>query len=314
MPTAIQNLQLIDPVLTTVAQGVMNAELIGEMLMPRVGVPAQYFKYLEFSRADFVLSDDEWALRAKIKRFDFEHALKEGSTVDHALETGRDIREFERGNPALMLGMSSTKVLRNKQLLIREKTIADLARDLNSYDASNRTTLSGTDQWDDYDDSDPIGDVDAAVDQIRQSIGRRPNTMELPYKTFQILRRHPNIIDQVKFTTIKFAENSRVTADQLADLFEIEKVVVGESIYSLDGVLTDVWGDDVILAFVPRTAGEAANWEVPAFGYTFQLNNWPRVATYETNNPKMRNYQTMDSYKPQVTGSDAGYLIKDTLS
>ena len=95
----------------------------------------------------------------------------------------------------------------------------------------------------------------------------------------------------------------------LARLWNLQSVVVGQSI-TVDqaDVGTDVWGTDVILAYV--ALGSIDNAE-PSFGYTYAMEGHPLVEqAYWDNSAKSWVYPVTFERAPVVAGGGAGYLIQ----
>ena len=80
-----------------------------------------------------------------------------------------------------------------------------------------------------------------------------------------------------------------------------------------DSATGDVWGDNLILAYVAKpSADRAADYEEPSFGYTLRKKGMPETDKYDAEGGKVRFVRHTDVYKPVVVGADAGYLVSDT--
>ena len=156
------------------------------------------------------------------------------------------------------------------------------------------------------DTSDPEGVVSDAKAAVRAKIVKEPNTMVIGYSTWRVLKRHP------KLKAILSDTRSRLV--QLADLreiFEIENIVIGRAVKASDaGVTTDIWGDNMVLAYVPKASGDRSPYE-PSFGYTLRKKGNPVVDT-RTEDGKIELIRNTDIFRPFLLGADAGYLISDT--
>ncbi len=162
-------------------------------------------------------------------------------------------------------------------------------------------------QWTDG-GSDPQANIQLGREVIRATIGRYPNTLLLGPAAYNAARMHPKVIERFKYTT-----DAPVTADMLATLLEVNRVVVGTSIYmDEDDTPHDVWGADAILTYVP---GQGASLRTPAYGYTYVLTGNPFVepANFDTN-VKSWLYPVTYERKPVIVGPGAGYLIRNAAS
>lgn len=82
---------------------------------------------------------------------------------------------------------------------------------------------------------DPVNFFDERRKDIKQSGRRTPNRLALGYDAYLGLKNHPDILERVKYTGTT-ANPAKVTPSVLAQLFEIEKVVVMESTYNAGGI------------------------------------------------------------------------------
>jgi len=90
---------------------------------------------------------------------------------------------------------------------------------------TGETTLSGTDQWDDYANSDPIDDMRTVVIDMARGTGKRPNKLVLGPEVWNKLQDHPAFLERVKYT-----ERAVIGTEILASMLNIGEVLVPESI------------------------------------------------------------------------------------
>ncbi len=104
----------------------------------------------------------------------------------------------------------------------------------------------------------------------------------------------------------------KVNTEILSQLFEIKNVYVGMSITSSDGInFSDVWEDNIILAYVDSSSKDERTEYNPSFGYTFQRKDMPELDTYFENGGKIKVIRCTDNYGILISAPDAGYLIKN---
>lgn len=131
------------------------------------------------------------------------------------------------------------------------------------------TSITPSNLWSNYTTSDPAADIDIGVRTILASTGMKPNVLVLGYDVFNALKRHPVIVDQFKYTN---AQN--ITADILARYFEVEKIIVCQSIYA-----TNVEGETAAYSFIQGKhallayAAPSPSIESASAGYTFMWSN-----------------------------------------
>jgi len=125
------------------------------------------------------------------------------------------------------------------------------------------------------------------------------------------LQDHPKITDRIKYSQLGV-----VTVELLKTIFGIENIYVGDAVYETDnGVVTDIWSDDIVLAYVPpkKQNMERSMYE-PSYGYTLIKKGMPEIDTFDGEGGKIKNIRSTDNYTIKIVGSDAGYLIKDTCA
>ena len=302
----------IDPILTTVAQGYQNGDMVGSALFPPVPVTQRGGKILSFGREDFRLYSTARAPGSNTKRVQFGHAGAAYALEQHSLEgvVPFEIMQDAAVVPGIDLGSSAVRKVQNIISLRTEKAQADLATTAGSYAAANKTTLAGTAQWSDYTGtSDPAKDIETAKEAIRAKTGKRGNTVVMGAAVFAKLKQHPKIIDRIKYTG-----RDVVTAELLAALFDVKSVRVGDAVYeNAAGALADVWGKFVVVAYTDTAP--AADAGVPSYGYTYRLNGTPAVEMpYQDRNAKSWVYPVTDELSPVIAAVDAGYLISAAVA
>jgi len=306
MPDRLSQERIVDPVLTNLAIGYTNAEFVAEVLFPTVSVDKEGGKIPKFGKEHFKIYRTLRAIRAKSNRIYSEAPNTIPYACDeHDLEEPIDYRE--KAESMFPIEAAATFRVTEGVQLGREKAAADLAQDAANYDASHVETLTGTDQWTDYENSNPITVVDDAKETIRQTIGRRPNVMVIGASTFKALKEHLKLLEK-----IKYSQKGVLTVDLLKVIFDIPTVAVGEAIYmDDDGTVYDIWGDVCILAYVPqRKPNERTPYE-PAYGYTLRRKGYPFVDRYDQQK-KLTIIRYTDNYAIKIVGADAAFLIKDT--
>jgi hypothetical protein len=302
----LSGLRIVDPVLTNLALGYTNAEFIGDVLFPWVPMDKEAGHVPKFGKDAFKLYNTERALRAKSNRVNPEDMDSIDIVLqEHDLEYPIDYRE--EAEAIFPLQAHGTIVATEGIRLRHEKICADIAQNPANYAASNQIALSGTSCFDNA-VSDPIGVVEDGKEAIRQAIGRRPNTMTMGASTYKVLKNHPALLER-----IKYSQKGVLTVELLQSIFDIPRIVIGEAIMASDaGVFSDIWGDNIVLAFVKQTQQNvAASYFDPSYGYSFRRKGQPLVDTYTEGN-KLRLVRSTDIFKPVMVGADAGYFIGNT--
>lgn len=305
--------RVIDPVLTEVARGYTNGMMVGGALFPSVPVGQRGGKIIQFSKEAFRSYATGRAPGSNTKRVQFQYSDASYALAQHALEGTVPFELMEEANavPGIDLGQGAVQMVQDIIALRLEQAQATLATTAASYAATNKVTLSGTSQWSDHTNgvSDPIGDIETAKEAVRGQIGRYPNTVVMGAAVMAQLRQHPVVVDRIKYTGRDVA-----TAELLASLFGVQRVLSGDAVQATDAdVMSDVWGKFVVVAYT-ETAG-IAQMGRPSFGYTYRLRGYPLVEQpYQDRNAKSWIYPVTDEVAPVIAGAEAGYLISAAVA
>lgn len=241
-----------------------ESHYIADKVFPTVPVQHQTDRYFSFSKDDFFR--DEAQLRA-----DGAESAGGGFTLTTKTYSAgvwawhKDIGEQTRRNadPAVDIDVVTTKLVMQRLLIRRERffsttymTTGVWGTDITGVSSSPSATQ--TIQWNDDGNSDPITDVQVGMTTILQNTGLEANLLVLTYPVYAALRKHPLIVDRIKYTTPTF--NGTVTPALLAQLFDIEEVVVSRAVYnsSAEGVAGSysfVMGKSALLVHRTRSPG-----------------------------------------------------------
>lgn len=311
-----QQARVINPVLTNVAQGLRQPDFVGYSLFPMVPVGLRAGAILSFAREDFM----QYANLARgpgeaTRRVSVGYSNGTFALVDYSIEGMLPIevqQEAQSNANGFSVDAAALAIAKaNRILALRlELAQATLATTLGNYPANNRVTLSGTSQWSDYTNSNPVQAIETGKEQIRASVGVRPNTLVLGPVVYARLRAHPIIVDRIKYTGRDVA-----TPELLAMLFGVDRVLVGDAIWSNDAgtTMTDVWGKHAVLAYT--AIGDVAQIGAPTFGYTYNLDGYPLVEDpYWEANMKSWIFPVTRSEAPVIAGASAGYFIQNAVA
>lgn len=303
--------RVIDPILTTFAQGYVRPGNVGQLLFPRANVAAYGGQILTFGKEAFRAYNTKRSPGAATKRVQFGYAGQTYAIAPSALEAlvPFELQTDAAAVPGIDLASDSVSLVMDIHEIALESECAALATTAANYDSSHKVTLLTTDCWTDPTNSDPTGDVFAGAEAIRASIGMRPNTCILSPAAFAALQTHTKILDRLKYT-----QAGSITTDLLARLWNVAQVAVADAV-SASGqsdTLSDIWGQDVVLAYVAPPSGSNSRSNArPSYGYTYTLNGMPLVRQpYQDNNALSWVYGVSADRTPVLSGVTAGYLIK----
>lgn len=306
----IDELRMIDPVLTTVAQGYSNSNMVAEALFPTIQVSKLKGKIPVFGKEAFLIRDTFRALKAQSNRIppsDLDFITFE--TKERDIEISIDYIEEEESPDFSRYEQRITKELVDILQLGREKEAADLVQNPDNFDDDLQYEVTENQAFDDYTkNADPILIIRNSAAKLRSVIAKYPNTMVIGDKCYQALINHPKLLDRVKYAGI-----SKVSKNILAELTDVPNVFVGSAVFSEDGVnFSDVWRDNIILAYVDRSDKALRSEFNPSFAYTLQREGKPEIDTYYENGGKIKVIRNTDNYALQITAKEAGFLIYNT--
>jgi hypothetical protein len=304
--------RVVDPILTSIAQGYQNGQMVGCCLFPVVPVDQRGGKIIQFNREDFRLYATGRAPGSNTRRVQYGYLGAPYALEQHSLEGLVPFEIMQDANAVPHIDMGRVAVIKTQNIiqLRNEKAAADIAINAANYAASNKVTLAGTSQWSDYSGaSDPSKDIEAAKETVRSKIGKRANTVILSPAAFAAVKVHPKILDRIKYTSREYA-----TPELLASLWDVKMVMVGDAIYEdATGNLTDVWGKHVVVAYTEL--GTIADGGLPSYGYTYRLRGYPAVEVpYQDRNAKSWIYPVTDELSPVLAAPLAGFLIQNASS
>lgn len=303
----LQALRVQDPVLTNLAQGYHNLELVGEVLMPTVEIDKEAGKIPKFGRLAFRLPSTVRNLRGTSNRLDPEDITAiDVALEEHDVEYAIDYRE--ENEAIFSLRQFALNTTQDVIALGREKEVATLALDESKYDSGNKVTLSGTSKITSK-QADIFAMFDMGIRAVKRAIGRKPNVCVIAGDVWAALKEHPAVIEKLKYSQVAI-----VTPEVFTKLIGIDTVKIGEAVYEESSQLKDIWSDAIVLAYVaPRSAERKGTVYEPSYGYTVRRQGGLFVDTYKENGGKLEVIRTTDIHKPHLLGSAAGYLIKGCL-
>lgn len=296
--------RVVDPVLTTVAQGYRNADLVGFSLFPQVPVDLRGGKVIVFGKEAFKTYRTARSPGSAVKRIQIAYGSDSYALESHSLaavvpwEIGHEAQSY----PGIDLTSVSVQAVMQSMLLELELQQAKLATTAGNYATDNKLTLSGTSQWSSS-SADPIAAIDSAREAIRSATGVYPNTLLFGPTAWKAFKNNAAVTDRIKYT-----QRALVTEAIAANLVEIPNVVVGKGVAAADdGTMSDIWGNYAILAY---TAIGAMNAAQPSYGYTYRLRGNPSVdQPHYDPDTKSWIYPVTDERIPVQTGFDAGFLF-----
>ena len=265
----------VQPKLTQIAMAVKPQGLIADRVCPRISVPGEKFIYTKMSTDEaFTIQDTRVGRTGRPNQVEFGGTDVTDSTEDYGLDDpvpNKDIKNAEGTNyDPLAAASERTAIL---VALAREQRVANLYFTLGNYLAAQRATLSGTSQWSDYSNSDPVSAILTAFD----SMLIRPNIGIVGRAVWTKLRMHPKVVAAVLNNNNGLGGATAAGVIQrkaVADLLELDDIIVGESFANSAkkgqaASYARLWGKHAaFLRIDPNVRDPRA--ALPTFGFTAQ--------------------------------------------
>lgn len=241
-------------------------------VFPVVSVPKRSDTYFIYDRGDF-FRDEAQERAPGTESAAAGYRISQDSYVAkrYALHTQVDDERLANEDDPLSAEIDDTNFISQKLLLKRETVFAD-----GFFTTGVWTDLTGVAaapaanqfiQWNEA-ASDPIKDITDASVAMAGATGFRPNLLILNPEVFNVLRQHPDVLDNIKFTGNSSVTN--ITEAVLAQAFNIDRVRVAWSVQNsaVEGATeaTDfIYSKAALLLYRPAAAGL----RTPSAGYTF---------------------------------------------
>lgn len=310
---------VIQPVLTAIAIAWRNKNFIADLVLPRSEVARKEFKYTNYNKEEgFTIPDTKVGRKSRPNEVEFGASETTDQVEDYGLEDPVPQADIDNAQGTRIDPLArATSGLTNLIALDREKRTADLVFNAASYPTGNKTTLSGTSQWSDFANSDPIDDITSAMDSMLAT----PNRMVIGQATFTKLRQHPKI---AKATLGNSGDVAIVARQAIAELFELEEVIVGQAWVNSakkgqSASYTRLWGKHCALLHHDPEATMSVNG-----GVTFGLTAHQRVGNanrlvWTRPDPDIGLYggtrvRAGESLKELIIAASAGYFIEDAVA
>lgn len=302
----------VSPVLTAISLAYRNPDvaLIADDVLPLTPV-SQEFKWLKYDlTAGYTVPDLKVGRKSYPTEVEFTSTEQTDKVVDYGLSDFIPNEDIEADNQGVDPRGTAVAYLTNLVRLGREIRVANLVFSTGSYVAGNQTTLSGTSQWSDTANSDPVAAIGDALDVPIY----RPNIAVFGQAAWTKTRRHPKLVQAIKGTS---QGAGMVSRQEFADFFELSDVYVGAGFVNnakrgQTMSSARVWGKHCAFIYRDRAAGPQAG---ATFGFTAQWGNRTAGSLVDqrrgaTGGEEVR---VIERCKELVVASDLGYFFQNCV-
>lgn len=325
MPQPVYNDVHVDTALTSISSAYIQdaTNFVADQVFPPVPVVHKSDVYYVFSKADFLRDDVQ-------QRADATESAGGGfglTTQNYSCKVWgyhKDVGDQVRANqdPAVDIDATTTKFITQKQLIRRDAIFCSTYMKTGVWGTditgvASSPTDGQTVYWSDDTNGDPFTDIANGQTTILQNTGQEANVLCLGYPVYQALRKHPLVVDRIKYTMQ--ADSKNITPELLAAAFDVEQVVVSKAVYNTAAEGTTFAGSFIMgkHALLAHKAPEPGLM-IPSAGYIFPwqgltgLNSTGIVIWQDRIPGKGRNTIRTDSdmaFDMQVVGADLGYFF-----
>lgn len=300
---------VVSPVLSTLMQGYRIGGTVGHYLFPIVSVDSIVGMIPKFGAEEYRKYRTKRGMRSKSNRMEWGADLIPYELAEHTMEIPVDDREESLGK-TLGNNIQPRRIAAKKAqgIVLNDLEIeqAEMAQNPDNYESDHVKSLSSGEKFSN-ESSDPFAVLETAKEKIRKRIGIAPNTLVLGTSSGSALKRHPKIIDRLKYSQVGV-----VTDSDLAKVFDLQKVVIGESMMATkEGSFAPLWDMVAVMAYVPEKGDQDV--ENPSFGYTLSMKNYPYVDEYRDESCKSNIIRSNGLYEIKMTSPVSGFLFTDTI-
>ena len=302
----------VNPVMVAIAIAYHNVALIADEVLPRLPpMGKEEFKYFTYDMAEgFTVPDTNVGRRSRVNEISFSGTEITTSTQDYGLEDPIPQSDIDNAEASFSPLNHSTEQLTNLILLDREIRVSAMVSDTANYDAANVETLAAGNQF-----SDPATDVLGIMEDAFNGPVMRPNVATFGQAAWSAFRRHPQVCKAVHANS---GDAGMVSRQQVADLLEVEKVLVGQARVNTArkgqaANLTRAWGDMVSLIYQDTMA---TNRNGTTYGFTAQFKTRLAGSEYDRD-IGLRGGQRVrvgESVKEVISAKSLGYLLLNCVA
>ena len=309
-----------NPELSAISIGYKNPDvvLIADKVLPRIPKGALTFNYTKYSVADaYTVPSTKVGRKSDPTMVDFGGVLIPATCEDFGLDDLVPNAEIEawEASAGKTTGIvsplaKSTSLLTSLIQLDREIRVANMVFNAANYSAGQQATLSGTSQWSDFTNSNPVD----AIFQGLDSMLVRGNVLTFGQATWTKLRQHPKLVQAIGGNN---ASSGAVSRQAVADFFEVKEVIVGAGFVNTakkgqTPTMARVWGKHAAALFVSEQLADA---DQPTFGFTAGFGD--KVAGTFASSKGLRGSTQIrvgESVKEIIAAQECGYFFQNAVA
>lgn len=305
---------MVDKLLTNVSNAYIPSGYISEEALPTLSVKQKTGKIGKYGTSHLRIVGSKMSGRGKAPRFEpiIRNVDDTYSIETHGLEGLVTEDDYDNVEEPFDAEKDETAGLTSAIWLEKEYAFKTAVTDTSVI--TQNVTLSGTDKWSDYTNSDPLDDVKTAQNTVLDGCGFNPNRAIISLKLYNTLKYHPKIL-----SALGFAQNRAglLSKEDIMKALDVEFLHIGSVSYETAKLgqtssMQQMWNSDAVFYYAPKTAGKYQK----SLGYYMQLSGRGarRVYKYPIDNPpNSKGIIVQDSYSFELTDPKCAYLIKSAI-
>ena len=323
-----------DSYLTEISIGYGNPMFVADMVFPNVPVLKQSDYYYKFLKGAWFRNEAE--IRGpgtKAARGGYPVTSTLYKCQERAFAHPVPIELLNNADPVVRPFETGTRFATQKVMLAKEVAVASICTTAANWTTSDDVAAAWVATADGSGNTF-ISDIDSGKETIRQLIGMYPNTLVMDAKTFKNVKSEYTVLERIKYTGTS-GKPASVTTQTLAELFELDRVLIGGAIKSdaeevvagTDFNAVDLWETNSTkgAAWLGYVSPEPAI-DMPSAGYTFSWNGsespedselvsdvYRSVRYWWDKDTKSYIIEASENFDCEACCADAGLLFYDTI-
>lgn len=303
-----------DVLLSNVSSQFRPVGLISDMVLPKIQSKQSTGKLGQYGNGHLRIEQNLIGGEGKYRRVRPTVRSTTGyEIVGHGLEGV--VTEDDYDNAQLPFDAEQDEVLGLTDLIAVEKEYLLGASLTNTSVLTQNTTLTGSAQFSDYSNSDPLSKFSDARSAVRNGCGMAPDTVMMDWAVKDKVKYHPQLLDYLGY---KWDRPGGLNDEELAKAMGVKRVLIAEGMYNSaqegqSDSLTAIWGKHIVFAVLPMKAMKRQ----VSLGYEVRKATAAgrRVFKYAIDNPpNSKGIIVDDKYDQLITNASAGYLIEDAIA
>lgn len=309
---------------------------IAGKVFPQLPVLKKSDLYVKFPKGYFMRDEMEpRPLGGRPRATGYELEKGNYSCEEEALEHKIDDRVRENADEPIAPDLRGMELLTEKALIHRDREWAEHFFKASVWSITwkgvhkESETSEGEKKFLQFDvykaageESEPIQFFDERATEMRRKTGRRPNKLVLGADVYVAIKNHPKVVERVKFT---MSPPAVVTPGILATLFDVEEVLIAESISNKapegkeDNIDFIVDSESCLLVY----AAKSPSIYTPSAGYIFAWTGLIPGVTNAMGGVIQRGREELAhtdvlqircAYDMRATASDLGMFIEGAIA